>query len=47
MKKLLLALTVVGLVFSAAAPVAVAQELTADDYVAFWQPQVGTWISST
>jgi hypothetical protein len=44
MKRLLLALTVVGLTLFLAAPAAVvAQELTADDYVAFWTPNVGTW----
>lgn len=43
MKKLVLALTVVGFISFSAAPVAMAQELTADDFVAFWQPQVGTW----
>ena len=44
MKRLLLALTVVGLAFFLAAPTAVvAQELTADDYIEFWTPNVGTW----
>lgn len=43
MKRLLCALTVVGCVSFLAAPVAVAQELTADDYVTFWQPLMGTW----
>lgn len=44
MKRLLLALTVVGIAFLLAAPsAAVAQELTADDYVAFWENNVGTW----
>ena len=44
MKRLLLALTVVGFVFFLAAPTAVvAQELTADDYIEFWTPNVGTW----
>lgn len=44
MKRLLLALTVVGFIFFLAAPATVvAQELTAEDYVNFWQPLVGTW----
>lgn len=44
MKRLLLALMVVGLSYFLAAPAAVvAQELTADDYVAFWENNVGTW----
>ena len=44
MKRLLLAVTVVAFASFLAAPTAVvAQELTADDYVAFWTPNVGTW----
>lgn len=44
MKRLLLALTVVGIAFVLAAPSAVvAQELTVDDYINFWRPIVGTW----
>lgn len=44
MKRLLLALAVVASVFFVAVPtVAVAQELTADDFIEFWTPNVGTW----
>ena len=43
MNRLLFSLAVIGLVFFLVAPAAVAQELTADDYVAFWTPNVGTW----
>jgi len=39
----LLALAVVGLVFFLAIPAAVAEEFTADDYMEFSKPNVGTW----
>jgi hypothetical protein len=47
MKRLLLSLMVVGFVFFLAAPAAVAQELTADDYVELFKPLVGVWKNVT
>ncbi len=43
MTRLMVALAFLGLVGVLAVPSAVAQELTADDYVQFWRPIVGTW----
>jgi len=43
MNRLLLALAVVGLAFFLVAPAAVAQEVTADDYIELFKPIVGTW----
>lgn len=43
MSRLLFAFGVVAIVFSAAVQIATAQGLTADDYIEFWQPMVGTW----
>ena len=47
MKRLLLALTAIGLVFCLAAPSAIAQALTADDYVELFKPLVGSWKTLT
>jgi hypothetical protein len=48
MYRLFFAIGIVALVLFQAAPVAaVAQDLTADDYVEFWKPLVGAWKIST
>jgi hypothetical protein len=47
MNRLLPALAVVGLALLLVVPVAVAQELTADDYIEFWKPHEGTWKTTT
>lgn len=43
MSRLVLAIGVAALIFSAATLTATAQDLTADDYIKFWQPVAGTW----
>jgi hypothetical protein len=43
MKRLSLVLVVMGLGLFLFVPVAAAEELTADDYVEFWRPVIGTW----
>jgi hypothetical protein len=47
MNRLLSFLAVVGIVAILVTPAAVAQELTADDYIAFWKPVVGSWKTTT
>ena len=47
MNRFLPHLTVVALFFFLVAPVAVAEELTADDYMEFWKPHEGTWKTTT